>query len=127
MSDIQSNSISVIDIEQKRVDKATSYIKSPIPFDPELREPLVSILKKLPKPLTPELISLSREQTIMSRLSDEKIRCNGAFSFLEINVPGPKNSPDISLILCVPTTTLDSYPIIYNIHGGGMVAGNKQP
>ncbi|MES2998997.1 MAG: alpha/beta hydrolase [Pseudomonadota bacterium] len=126
MSDVESKNVSARAVESKQLDETVSHIESPIPFDQELKEPLISILKKLPKPLTPGLISLSREQTIIASLSDEEIRCNGDFSFLEIDIPGPKNSPNISLIICVPTATPGPYPIIYNIHGGGMVAGNNR-
>lgn len=126
MSDVKSKNASAVIVESKQLDEAIFHIESPIPFDRELKEPLISILKKLPKPLTPELIPLSREQTIIGSLSDEEIRCNGDFSFLEIDIPGPKDSPNISLIICVPTATSGPYPVIYNIHGGGMVAGNNR-
>lgn len=101
-------------------------IGPPSPFDRELAKPLKNILKEILVPLTAELIPRSRDLTEKNSLSDEEIRRHGAFSFEEHIVPGPEGEPDISLIICRPTATSGPYPVIYNIHGGGMVAGNNR-
>lgn len=94
------------------------------PFDKELEMALPSILQKLNLPLTMNLIDKAREATILGSLTDDEIRRGGAFNFEERDIPGPQDEPNIPIIICKPTATSGPYPIIYNIHGGGMVAGN---
>lgn len=107
--------------------KKGSYIlnKSHPPVDKELEKPLYEILKTLPVPLTPSLIPKSRKLTMKGSLSDSEINRNGAFRFEEIEIKGYQDSI-ISLIICQPTATDNPSAVIYNIHGGGMVAGNNR-
>jgi acetyl esterase/lipase len=98
----------------------------PPPFDPELEGPLQAILEDLPMPLTPALIADRRARTIKGSLSDDDIRRGGAFDVQELAVPGPVGAPDIELLVCRPTATAGPHPVIFNIHGGGMVAGNTR-
>ena len=107
--------------------KKENYIlnKSHPPLDKELEKPLHEILKKLPAPLTPNLIPRSRELTVEGTLSDSEINRNGAFTFQEIEIKGYQDSI-ISLIICQPTSTYSPAAVIYNIHGGGMVSGNNR-
>lgn len=106
--------------------KSAEYIGPPPPFDQELITPLQNALQRLTVPLTNKNISLSRELTISGSLSDEEIRCNGKYDFEERIIPGPIGAPDIPIIICRPTKALGPYAVIYNIHGGGMVAGNNR-
>jgi acetyl esterase/lipase len=43
-------------------------------------------------------------------------------------VPGPQGEPDISLLICRPTApaSAGARPVIYHVHGGGMVIGNNR-
>jgi acetyl esterase/lipase len=91
----------------------------PPPLDPELAEPLRAILERLPSPLTPELIADRRERTVAGSLTDDEIRRGGAFDVEERLTPG-----GIPLLICRPTAAPGPHPVIYNTHGGGMVAGN---
>jgi acetyl esterase/lipase len=91
------------------------------PFDPELDGPLRTILAGRPS-LTPELIHQRRAAG--TSLSDEQIRRGGAFTPSERTVPGPHG--DVPLLICVPTGTPGPHPVVYNTHGGGMVAGNNR-
>lgn len=95
------------------------------PFDKELEDVLPSILQRLPNPLTPELIEYARSLTTEGKLTDEEIRRHGAFTLEEVKFQGYKGGM-ISLIICTPTFCTSSPPVIYNIHGGGMVAGNNR-
>jgi acetyl esterase/lipase len=99
---------------------------TPPPFDRELAEPLREILANMRTPLTPELIADRRARTVAGSLSDEQIRRDGAFDLVELMVPGPPGAPDVGLLICRPTATAGPHPIIYNTHGGGMVAGNNR-
>jgi acetyl esterase/lipase len=103
----------------------TSTIPLP-PLDPELAGTLADALARLPMPLTAELIADRRARTIAGSLTDEDIRRGGAFEFEERIVPGPAGAPGVPLIICRPTATPGPHPVVYNTHGGGMVAGNNR-
>lgn len=105
---------------------ATAGVADPPPLDPELAKPLRDILRQLPMPLTPDLIPDRRARTVAGTLSDDDIRRGGAFEFEERQVPGPAGAPPVPLIICRPTATPGPHPVIYNTHGGGMVAGNHR-
>ncbi len=97
----------------------------PPPFDAELAEPIREILANLP-PLTPESIPERRALAARGRLSDEDVRRGGAFEVAERTVDGPPGAPEVRLILCRPTATPGPHAVIYNTHGGGMVAGHHR-
>lgn len=97
------------------------------PVDPTLAGPLRRILDQLSTvPLTPELIAYDRQLKEAHALSDEQIRRDGAFTLEERAVPGPAGAPDIFLLICRPTTVDPPYPVIFHIHGGGMVSGHNR-
>ncbi|MEU7885543.1 alpha/beta hydrolase [Microbispora bryophytorum] len=96
------------------------------PFDPELGGPLREILDRLPTPLTPELIADRRRRSAEGRLSDDDIARGGMFEIEERRVPGPDGARDVPLLICRPTTGTGPYPVVYNTHGGGMVAGSNR-
>ncbi|MFY1653611.1 alpha/beta hydrolase [Solwaraspora sp. WMMB762] len=97
----------------------------PPPFDPQLAGPLRDILDGLPS-MTADQISFRRELSAAGRMSDEQIRRDGAFDIEELTAAGPPGAPDISLLICRPTATPGPFPVIYHIHGGGMVAGTSR-
>ncbi|UNO39188.1 alpha/beta hydrolase [Streptomyces sp. MST-110588] len=98
----------------------------PPPLDRELAEPLRAILAGLPGPLTLELVADRRARTAAGSLSDDAIRRGGAFELEERVVPGAAGSPGLPLLICRPTATPGPHPVIYNTHGGGMVAGGPR-
>jgi len=94
------------------------------PLDRELAGPLREILAGLPTPLTPELIADRRARTAAGSLTDDQIRRGGAFELEELAVPGA--AAEVTLLVCRPTATPGPHPLVYNTHGGGMVAGNNR-
>jgi acetyl esterase/lipase len=98
----------------------------PPPFDRELAAPIRAILEGLPSPLTPGLIEDRRARTVSGSLSNDNIRRGGAFELEERMAPGPADAPGVPLLVCRPTATPGPHPVIYNAHGGGMVAGNNR-
>lgn len=96
----------------------------PPPVDHELAQPLREILAQLPGPLSPELIADRRARTAAGNLTDAQITRGGAFTVEQRTVPGPAGAPDIGLLICRPTAVPGPHPVIYNTHGGGMVAGS---
>lgn len=98
----------------------------PPSFDHELAGPLREILAGLPMPLTPGLVADRRRRSLAGRLTDERIRRDGAFEVEERTVPGPPGAPGITLLICRPTAATGPVPVIYHTHGGGMVAGSHR-
>ncbi|CAF3080259.1 unnamed protein product [Rotaria sp. Silwood2] len=102
------------------------------PYDPELAKALQRlILAGVLPPVTLENIHVLRECLRRMRPADDDIRRKGKIDVEERNVPGPKDSPEISLLICRPkilttTTSTPLLPCIYHIHGGGMIAGDNR-
>lgn len=48
---------------------------------------------------------------------------SASVNFEERSIPGPKDAPDVRVILFHPTKTSGTTPAILYIHGGGMIAG----
>jgi acetyl esterase/lipase len=108
-----------------RVLRGGGRVGPPPPFDPELDAPLRGILDGLPS-LTAELIAERRRRAAAGSLTDDEIRRGGAFTLDEVAVPGPAGAPAVPLIICRPTASPGPHPVIYNSHGGGMVAGTNR-
>jgi acetyl esterase/lipase len=104
---------------------ATDSLRPP-PLDPELAKPLAEVRASIPASLTPELIPKSRELSAAGRLSDDQIRRGGIFDVIEVRVPGGLDSGEVSVVICRPTQSKGPHGVIYNTHGGGMVAGHHR-
>lgn len=108
------------------VSSGTSTVGPPPPFDADLAAALRIIGKTIPPDgVRPETISATRQKAEANGSpSDEELARGGAFAVRELTVPGPAGSPDISLLICRPTTATTPTPAIYHIHGGGMLVGD---
>ncbi|MEU8364570.1 alpha/beta hydrolase [Nonomuraea sp. NPDC048882] len=62
----------------------------------------------------------------MQPAPDEAFTKGGAFTVEEQTVPGPQDAPDISLLICSPTVAAGPVPVIYHVHGGGLVMGDNR-
>ncbi|WP_392748966.1 alpha/beta hydrolase [Streptomyces sp. LN590] len=98
----------------------------PPPFDPELAAALEVIGEQVPSSLHLEMIPALREGMALSEGADLDLTRDGAFEVEERTVPGPPDAPDISLLICRPTGTAVAVPVVYNVHGGGMVIGDNR-
>jgi acetyl esterase/lipase len=58
--------------------------------------------------------------------TNEELACGDLFEVDERSVPGPPGAPEVPVLICRPTTATEPRPIVYNIHGGGMVAGTHR-
>lgn len=105
-----------------------SEIGPPPPLDPEVAAVLAPYMEHFAQPLGPEqLISILRMPSPFApALSNDDLRRDGAFIVEERLVPGPAGAPEISLLICTPDTARTPMPILYFIHGGGMVAGSNR-
>ncbi|MEU3338938.1 alpha/beta hydrolase [Streptomyces sp. NPDC002144] len=97
------------------------------PFDRELAPELEAIRAWLPPTVTPDMIEAGRRTDgPFPPPTNEELACGGRFEVEERTVPGPPGAPEVPLLICRPTTATEPRPIVYNIHGGGMVAGSHR-
>ncbi|MFF9808149.1 alpha/beta hydrolase [Streptomyces coeruleorubidus] len=100
----------------------------PPPFDPELAGALELIKDMISPGLTLDEIAEVRQGPGIQMLADLDLTMGGTFEVEDRQVPGPRGEPDISLLICRPTApaTAGARPVIYHVHGGGMVIGNNR-
>ncbi|MGW3206304.1 alpha/beta hydrolase [Streptomyces sp. NPDC001135] len=99
----------------------------PPPFDPELAAAL-DLLGDATAPgfTLDELASARATGSEVLGLLD--LTLDGAFEVEDRAVPGPEGAPDVSLLLCRPVRTESTapLPVLYHVHGGGMVLGTDR-
>ncbi|MFG3009406.1 alpha/beta hydrolase [Streptomyces cinerochromogenes] len=98
----------------------------PPPFDPELAAVLESFRGVIPPGFTPADVEAARRGAAACELVD--VTLEGAFEAEDRTVPGPEGAPGVSLLLCRPTAAPApaGLPVIYHVHGGGLVAGTNR-
>ncbi|WP_143677368.1 alpha/beta hydrolase, partial [Streptomyces scabiei] len=100
----------------------------PPPFDPELAAALEAIKDMVPRGLTMDDIPAMRQGPGIALLAQLDLTMDGFFEVEDRVVPGPEGEPEISLLVCRPAapSTAGPLPVIYHIHGGGMIVGNNR-
>lgn len=105
----------------------TRLTASPVPFAAELK----AELEKLGAP--PENAPASagdiprwRAQLTTTDPSLKELRDHGRFEIQEFLAPGPDGAPDVSLLFARPTGLCRQAPVIYHMHGGGMIGGTNR-
>ncbi|MGI5430241.1 alpha/beta hydrolase [Streptomyces sp. CA-179760] len=100
----------------------------PPPFDPELAGALELIKDMISPGLTPDQIAEVRQGPGIELLAELDLTMGGTFEVEDRQVPGPQGEPDISLLICRPAAPAPAgaRPVIYHVHGGGMVIGNNR-
>ncbi|MFF4585129.1 alpha/beta hydrolase [Streptomyces sp. NPDC001388] len=100
----------------------------PPPFDPELAAALELIKDVVQPGMAPEDIEAVRQGPGLALLTDLDLTAGGAFEAEDRAVPGPQGAPDISLLICRPASPASDRPrpVVYHVHGGGMVIGNNR-
>ncbi|WP_340538168.1 alpha/beta hydrolase [Nocardioides sp. GXZ039] len=53
------------------------------------------------------------------------LTADGAVVVTEREVPGPSGAPDLTVTILAPASGPTGLPLIYNMHGGGLVMGNR--
>ncbi|MFJ9815223.1 alpha/beta hydrolase [Streptomyces sp. NPDC101151] len=99
----------------------------PPPFDAELAAALKPVEEVISPGLTMDEIPAARQDVGIDLLGQFDLTMGGAFEAENRTVPGPEGAPDISLLICRPPSAepAASLPVIYHVHGGGMVLGNN--
>ncbi|MDF3298802.1 alpha/beta hydrolase [Streptomyces tropicalis] len=100
----------------------------PPPFDPELAAALEPVGELLRSGFTPADIEPARQGPYMQLLAVLDLTMGGAFEVEDRTAPGPPGAPDVSLLVCRPTAGPAGVPrpVIYHVHGGGMVLGTSR-
>ncbi|WP_330262684.1 alpha/beta hydrolase [Streptomyces griseorubiginosus] len=101
----------------------------PPPFDPELAAALDLIKDVISPALTLDEIDLVRQGPGIQMLADLDLTLDGFFEVEDRSVPGPEGAPEISLLIARPVSPAPSgtgRPVIYHVHGGGMILGNNR-
>jgi acetyl esterase/lipase len=100
----------------------------PPPFDPELAGALELIKDVISPGLTLDQIAEVRQGPGIELLAELDLTMGGTFEVEDRQVPGPQGEPDISLLICRPAApaAAGARPVIYHVHGGGMIIGNNR-
>ncbi len=99
----------------------------PPPFDPELAGALELIKDMISPGLTLDQIAEVRQGPGIELLAELDLTMGGTFEVEDRQVPGPEGEPDISLLICRPAApaAAGARPVIYHVHGGGMIIGEQ--
>ncbi|MEU8473172.1 alpha/beta hydrolase [Streptomyces sp. NPDC029006] len=97
----------------------------PPPFDPELAAVLERYRDVLSPGFTLDDLDGARRSAAVE-LVDPTL--DGAFETEDRTAPGPAGAPDVSLLVCRPASAAATaaLPVIYHVHGGGLVAGSNR-
>lgn len=78
------------------------------------------------EPFTPENLVARQERDAAARPrpSLRDLRADGRFEVDELRVPGAAGDPDVTLVSARPAGTEGPLPLLYYMHGGGMIMGN---
>src|SRR4051812_41214285 len=96
------------------------------PFDVEC----AAVLARLPEfpPLTVEsLDAIRRPPPGFEPPTDHDLARDGLFDVRRRTVPGPSGAPEVELVVCRPMTASTPRPVVYHVHGGGMISGTPPP
>ncbi|MFF3334636.1 alpha/beta hydrolase [Streptomyces sp. NPDC002888] len=101
---------------------------TPPPFDPELAAALELIKDMISPSITLEEIDDARRGPGIELLANLDLTLDGVFEAEDREVPGPEGAPDISLLICRPKAAAATgpRPVIYHVHGGGLILGNNR-
>ncbi|MER7339340.1 alpha/beta hydrolase fold domain-containing protein [Streptomyces sp. NPDC000075] len=78
------------------------------------------------EPVTPETLAAwqARDAAQRPRPTLRDLRADGLFEVAELSVPGPADGPEVTLVSARPAGAAGPLPLLYYLHGGGMIAGN---
>ncbi|MFF7753495.1 alpha/beta hydrolase [Streptomyces sp. NPDC007971] len=96
------------------------------PFDPELGAVLADLGEEAREPFTPENLAARQERDAAARPRPtvRDLADGGRFEVAELRVPGPPGAPDVTLVRARPAGVSGPLPLLYYMHGGGMITGN---
>ncbi|CAM5285005.1 esterase [Streptomyces canarius] len=102
---------------------------APVPFDPEAATVLEGLgdLRGV-EPSSPAEVPRWRAYLAETAPDPtlEELRDGGSFEVVERTVPGPDGAPDVPLLIARPAKLSDAAPVVYHLHGGGMISGTSR-
>jgi len=100
----------------------------PVPFDPDIA-PVLDAMAADPQPaLSRETIPLTRDGAATAFPSAEEVIGDLPIDAHDRVIPGPACAPDLEITVLTPRghdATKPALPVLYNIHGGGMIVGHR--
>ncbi|MEU2714283.1 alpha/beta hydrolase [Streptomyces sp. NPDC007205] len=78
------------------------------------------------EPFTPQNLAERQERDALARPRPtvRELRADGRFEVEELRVPGPPGGPEVTLVSGRPAGSAGPLPLLYYMHGGGMITGN---
>ncbi|MFB7493356.1 alpha/beta hydrolase [Streptomyces sp. NPDC056161] len=105
----------------------TQRTAPPVPFEPELADALEKLGPALENvPLSNDDIPQWRAHVAAADPSLDELRDRGRFEVRELLVPGPDGAPDVPLLVARPAGLHQQAPVLYHMHGGGMISGTHR-
>lgn len=99
----------------------------PVPFDPELGPVLATLgTPRENAPSSARAVPPWRARLAAADPALDDLRDRGHFEVYERSAPGPEGAPDVPLLVARPTGLRQGAPVVYHIHGGGMMAGTHR-
>ncbi|MDX2939334.1 alpha/beta hydrolase [Streptomyces ipomoeae] len=98
----------------------------PPPFDAELAAALTAAGPAGSFAFTLDGLAALREALAAAASTPEQLGRDGLIAVEERKVPGPESATDVSLLICRPTASAGRRPVVYHVHGGGMVVGTNR-
>lgn len=95
------------------------------PYDPELAAALTRLPELFGSETGPMTVTQMRTMLSAGRPGMSDLTLEGTVRVREEQIPGPANSPDITVLIMSPAQCAERRPAIYHIHGGAMVAGDR--
>lgn len=95
------------------------------PFDPDVVEAL-EVLRGISPELSSESLPFIREAMANNfGLERVDLSAGGRVDVLSKIAPGEDDAPDVDLLMLRSPSAVGPLPLIYFVHGGGMVTGNR--
>ncbi|MFE0462929.1 alpha/beta hydrolase [Kitasatospora sp. NPDC058965] len=96
------------------------------PWDPELRAVLAGAGERAREVLTPEGLAAwqQRDAAARPRPTLDQLRDGGRFEVAELRVPRADGAGEVTVVSARPAGVGGALPLLYYLHGGGMVSGN---
>ncbi|MDH6705659.1 acetyl esterase/lipase [Kitasatospora sp. MAA19] len=96
------------------------------PLDPQVRAAVVAAGERAREVLTPQCLTAWQERDAAARPRPtlDRLRDGGRFEVEEVRVARADGEGDVTLVSARPTGVREALPLLYYLHGGGMVTGN---
>src|SRR5690349_18239789 len=95
---------------------------TPVPFDPEIVEALHKYLEPR-RSSDPTNLEVTRSAVTAASPSTADIIAGKDILFEDRSIPGSPGQPDVVLTILRPKNGTGRDPVLYHIHGGGMISG----